>query len=273
MIPKIIHYSWFSGEPYPKHIELLMETWKKHLPDYEFVLWDANKLKEVGSVFADEAISVRKWAFAADFLRIYAVYTYGGIWLDTDIEMFKSFDPFLVHSMFIGREWYTHNYDPQVSYLTSHCFGAEKGHLFLKDCLSYYSDRHFICSKNETLPQSMRYNMTIIPEVQAKIAVSKYGFDWRESVDKLQVLKDDIHVYPHDFFDAPGYSSMDNVVCIHRATGGWRPGNEGNVPDFSFTSVRKKDVAYYADKFLNGFLQLFKLRIIRCDNNKLPNIK
>ena len=104
MIPKIIHYTWFSGEDYPEEVKACMDTWKKVLPDYEFMLWDAKKLSEINNTFANEAVSVRKWAFASDFVRMYAVYNHGGIYIDTDIEMYKSFDPFLKHRMFIGRE-------------------------------------------------------------------------------------------------------------------------------------------------------------------------
>lgn len=105
-----------------------MDTWKKVLPDYEFILWDAKKLAECNNVFANEAVSVKKWAFAADFVRLYAVYHYGGIWLDTDVEMFKSFDPFLNDGMFIGREYYIYRDKlwHEFTMLTSHCFGAEK---------------------------------------------------------------------------------------------------------------------------------------------------
>ena len=60
MIPKIIHYTWFSGEPIPKHLQELMDTWKRVLPDYEFMLWDAERLKEVNNTFANEAVSVKK---------------------------------------------------------------------------------------------------------------------------------------------------------------------------------------------------------------------
>ena len=135
MIPKLIHYSWFSGEPYPAFLKECMDTWKKVLPDYEFILWDAKKLAECNNTFANEAVSVKKWAFAADFVRLYAVYHYGGIWLDTDIDMFKSFDPFLNDGMFIGREYYVHQEKGKEDFvtLTSHCFGAEKGHPFLKE--------------------------------------------------------------------------------------------------------------------------------------------
>ncbi len=239
-----------------------MATWKVHLPDYKFVLWDAKKLADANCEFANEAVNVKKWAFAADFIRVYAVYHYGGIWLDTDIEMFKSFDPFLHHRMFIGREWYTHDYSPQVCYLTSHCFGAEKGHPFLKDCLDYYNVRHFIRSTNTIFPEKLRYDMTIIPEIQANIAL-EYGYNWLESVDIHQILDHDINVYPHDYFDAPGYSTMQNVVCIHRATGGWRPNNEENVPDYSFTNPRKIGFDYCADLLINGILGLLGMQIIK----------
>lgn len=89
--------TWFSGDPYPESIRYMMSTWKKFLPDYEIWLWDMNRLKsEVNSTFANEAVSVRKWAYAADVTRLFAVYKYGGIWLDTDVEVFSSLDPFLI---------------------------------------------------------------------------------------------------------------------------------------------------------------------------------
>lgn len=265
MIPKIIHYSWFSGEPFPNHIQALMDTWRKKLPDYQFILWDMKKLQETNCTFALEAVSVRKWAFAADFIRLYAVYNYGGIWLDTDVEVFKSFNPFLDNKMFIGREWYTHNYSPQICYLTAHCFGAEKGHIFLKECLEYYSKRHFIRTENKKFPEHLRFDMTILPEIQANLAQS-YGYNWLESINEHQILKSDIHVYPHQYFDAPGFYDMTDVVCIHRATGGWRPNNENNIPDFSFTNPHKKDFVYYFDKIVNGSLRKIGYQLIKASS-------
>ena len=141
MIPKIIHYSWFSGEPMPEFFLQVMDTWKKVLPDYELKLWDANALKEANLTFANEAFQARKWAFAADAIRVYAVYHYGGIWLDGDAIVYKSFDPFLNCKMFIGKEYVIEFHhdgtNHNTSSLTSHCFGAEKGHPFLKDCVDY----------------------------------------------------------------------------------------------------------------------------------------
>lgn len=259
MIPKIIHYSWFSGEPYPKFLQECMDTWRRVLPDYEFVLWDAKRLADCHNTFADEAVSVRKWAFAADFVRLYAVYHYGGIWLDTDIDMFKTFDPFLGDGMFIGREYYVHKEQGQDDYttLTSHCFGAEPKHPFIGECLEYYEHRHFIRSHNERLPQSLRYDMTIIPMLQMRLA-ENYGFDSRASVNRLQVLSNGIHVYPYQYFDQPGYTSMRDVVCIHRVAQSWNKKAGASTRDI--TNVKKKTLAYRKMK-VQQWLADFILRL------------
>lgn len=82
MIPKKIHYCWFSDEPYPDLVSQCIESWKKHLADYVFVKWDMNSIKDIDSVWLKECIKVRKWAFAADYVRLWAVYHEGGIYLD-----------------------------------------------------------------------------------------------------------------------------------------------------------------------------------------------
>jgi mannosyltransferase OCH1-like enzyme len=87
MIPKIIHYTWFSDEPYPTNINECIESWKKHMPEYEFVLWDSNKIVDINNLFMQQALLEKKWAFASDFVRLYAVYNYGGIYIDTEVLM------------------------------------------------------------------------------------------------------------------------------------------------------------------------------------------
>lgn len=255
MIPKIIHYSWFSGEPYPLFLKECMDTWQQVLPDYEFILWDAQKLAKCNNIFANEAVSVKKWAFAADFIRLYAVYHYGGIWLDTDIDMFKSFDSFLNDGMFIGREYYVHKEQGKEDYvaLTSHCFGAEKGHPFIKECLEFYEHRHFIRSYNENLPQELRYDMTIIPMLQMRLA-EKYGFDAKNCVNKLQILSNGIHVYPYQYFDQPGYTSMKDVVCIHRVAQSWN--KKAGMSTRDITSLKKKTLGYRKMKMQEWLVQL-----------------
>jgi mannosyltransferase OCH1-like enzyme len=75
------------------------------LPDYVLKKWDMNSIKNIDSIFLKEAIAEKRWAYAADFIRLYAIYNEGGIYLDTDAQVFKSFDPFLDYKAFIGREF------------------------------------------------------------------------------------------------------------------------------------------------------------------------
>ena len=134
MIPKIIHYTWFSNDPYPEMVEECIASWHKQMPEYEFRLWDMSSIIDIDSVFLREALQERKWAFAADFVRLYAIYHNGGIYLDTDVIVYKSFDPLLEQRAFIGRENSVQvDQSSTVVYLTSHCFGAEKRPPFFKE--------------------------------------------------------------------------------------------------------------------------------------------
>ena len=262
MIPKLIHYSWFSGEPYPQFLQECMDTWKKVLPDYEFMLWDAEKLAACNNTFANEAVSVRKWAFAADFVRLYAVYHYGGIWLDTDVEMFKSFDPFLNDGMFIGRESYiAHQEGQDIVDFTSHCFGAEKNHPFIKECLEFYEHRHFIRSFNPNLNPMLRFDTTVIPLLQVNLART-YGFDWSPQKNELQILSNGVHVYPFQYFDRPCYEGMKDVVCIHRVVHSWYIERKV-LPDdyYKLTNPMKKDLRYYVRSYLAKPIISFLMRI------------
>lgn len=222
MIPKIIHYTWFSGEEMPQRIQDCIESWKKLLPDYKLRLWDMAAIAGIDSVFLKEVLSVKKWAYAADYVRLYALYHEGGIYLDTDVMVLKSFDDLLDNHVFIGKE-NSLNVSPVecrwAQYLSSHCMGAEAGSVFIKDCLRYYENRHFIQSEDEELPTVLRYNYIILPYIQAVIA-QKYGYDWRPQTQTTQHCKSGLVVYPSDCFD--GLDNLPCTYCQHLALGSWR---------------------------------------------------
>ena len=219
MIPKIIHYSWFSGEKLPNDIAGYIARWKDLLPDYEFMLWNMNRLNnEVDVAFVNEAISCRKWAFAADYIRLYAINKYGGVWFDTDVELFKSIDSLLDCDCFIGKESWPD--DNNEVYLTSHFMGATKGHPFIRECLEYYSDRHFILLYDPDGKPLL--DQTTISRMQSEKAI-KYGLDRSaKNKDKPQVLTNGVKVYPSYCFCRPLYTSIKKVYGIHRVAGAWR---------------------------------------------------
>jgi len=220
MIPKIIHYTWFSGEPFPEKIQQCIDSWKVFLSDFQFRLWDMDAIQDIDSMFLKEALKERKWAYAADYVRLYAVYHEGGIYLDTDVLVYKSFNPLLDSHMFIGKENSVHFEGGfSAQYLSSHCFGAVKGHPFVKSCLDYYQERHFITSTLQELPQALRYNFVILPYIQAEIA-RLYGYDWRPLNQSLQKCRQGLDIYPTSYFDPLKITS--DSYCKHLATGGWR---------------------------------------------------
>jgi hypothetical protein len=136
MIPKIIHLCWLSGDPYPPKIAKCLKSWKKYLIDYEIILWDTKRFDLESSAWVKQAYENKKYAFAADFIRFYALYHMGGIYLDSDVEVLKCFDEFLDLPYFVGAE---KAQTPEAAII-----GAEKGCDWIKQCLDYYDNRSFV---------------------------------------------------------------------------------------------------------------------------------
>src|SRR5690606_21075031 len=102
-IPKIIHYCWYGGKPMPQMLEYCVASWKKHLQDYDFMLWNENNTA-FDCDFIKKAYAEKKWAFVSDYIRLKAVYDYGGIYMDTDMLLIKSLDDFLNNDCFLVAE-------------------------------------------------------------------------------------------------------------------------------------------------------------------------
>lgn len=85
-VPKIIHLMWFSGDEYPNDIKICLDTWHKVLPEYEIKVWTKKMALECDFPYVREALQCRKWAFAADVIRLYALYKWGGIYINTALN-------------------------------------------------------------------------------------------------------------------------------------------------------------------------------------------
>ena len=104
MIPKIIHYCWFGKNPIPEDAKKCIESWKAYCPDYQIMQWDEDNFDLNCNDYVREAYECKKWAFITDYVRLFAIYNYGGVFMDTDVELLKNIDGFLSASAFTGVE-------------------------------------------------------------------------------------------------------------------------------------------------------------------------
>lgn len=215
MIPKIIHMCWFGGAPYPKKIRYCIDSWKKYLPDYEIMLWDAERFDINSFAWVREANDAGKYAFMADYVRFFAIYNYGGIYLDCDVEVIKPFDDLLDLPYFVGTEAYT----PSIELSA---FGAEKGLAWLKDAMDYYMDRHFIKENGER-------DMVALPYVMWPVLSQKYEIVHIDDSSEFDPDPSKICVFPQDWFNANPwpkengcrYHVTEKTRCIHHFANSW----------------------------------------------------
>ena len=145
-IPKLIHYCWLSGDPVPREYKKRMRSWDKKLSGYELMLWDTNRFDINSTAWTQKAFDAKHYASAADYIRLYAVYHFGGIYLDMDIEVIKPFDDLLNADIFLAKETHVHNT------IEAGCFGAEKGHPFIKKCLDWFDHNVFGGTEQVIMP-------------------------------------------------------------------------------------------------------------------------
>ena len=220
MIPSIIHYCWLSDDPLPKQLENYMATWHALLPDYKFVKWDFNQFDKASSKWVSEAFDNKKYAFAADYIRMYALYTMGGIYLDTDVELLKPFDDLLDLQYFLCNE--SGSYYPEVA-----AFGAEKGCEWVRLVLNYYQGRSFVCEDGS-------FDTRTLPSITKEV-LEKNGYVFQQ-VSSTKALRNSftkntdykLLTLPCDYFSPKSYETgelkvTDNTYSIHQFAGLWKP--------------------------------------------------
>ena len=241
MIPKVIHYCWLSGDDFPADIQECIDSWKHILPDYEFVCWDTNRFDLNSNKWVKQAFETKKYAFAADYIRLYALYNYGGIYLDSDVLVYKSFDDLLELPYFIGED-VVHCFEPAI-------IGAEKHTPWLKDVLDRYDGLEFINSDGS-------YNMKGLPVVFHERLTPKYNFVLVKSIKDFCVLGATLNIFPHTWFNSRNYLKSvkrKEAYCTHRFVGSWLKKKE--------RWNWKKYVPDVILKYLFGFLFHFVYRV------------
>lgn len=211
MIPKIIHYVWLGGGRIPPSVHKCINSWKKNLCGYEIKLWNENNFDCESVPLVKEALIAKKYAFAADYIRLYALYTEGGIYLDTDVLVRKSFDAFLDHRFVGGTEAYYVGTEIHFR-LEAALIASEPGHPFINECLKFYKTRRFVREDGS-------YDTTVIQSIITDIAC-KRGYCLK---DEFQSLEEGMTIFPTNIFGNNLYKNTrtDSIVAIHQNVGSW----------------------------------------------------
>lgn len=212
MIPKKIHLCWFSDDPYPVEIKVCLDSWKRILPDYEVRMWRMADARAIGCRFIDEALDNRRWAFASDVVRYYALWKEGGVYMDSDIFMYRRFDEFLPEN---GEGFVTFH---EKIYPEHFPFGLQAafmisspGNDYCRAVLDYYMERPY---KN---PDGS-VNELISPAVMSLVA-ERFGWHCEDVEQHCGSLT----VYPTHFLAPRKRYVLDReTIGQHRVYGSWR---------------------------------------------------
>lgn len=203
-IPKIIHYCWFGNKPLPASCRKMIATWEKYLPDYEIRRWDETTFDIMSSEYVRAAYQSGKYAFVSDYVRLCALKQYGGIYLDTDIEVIRSFDDLLKGYRAVF------GFESGEKVMTAF-IAAEAGHPIISEFLSSYADKAF----DAQAPEPNTVGLTDILTRRGLVVNNR-----------MQLLDGDAVVFPLDYFQAYDFSKAllcvtEHTCTIHRCFGSW----------------------------------------------------
>ena len=207
MIPKIIHYCWFGGEP-PELAEKCVASWKKYCPSYQYILWNEKNF-DINTVrFTAQVAGIQKWGFIVDYIRAWAVFNFGGVYLDTDVELLKPLDDLLDGNVcFAGFE--------DMEYVNpGSIFAGEKNCAIAKEVMDHYSNYDIYSGGSGE-------NLIPSPRIFTNILL-KYGLVKNNSYQELGAFT----AYPSDYFSPKSFTDgtlniTENTYSIHHYDGSW----------------------------------------------------
>lgn len=213
MIPKKIHYCWFGrGEMPPEALDCIT-TWHKYMPDWEYKLWNEDNFDVDAIPYTSEAYAAGKMAFVSDVARLKALHNEGGVYLDTDVEVFRSLEPLLTNNAFAGFEGSKHK--PMGTCVMASKAGGE----WVTEMLNAYQNRHFL--KPDGTPD-LTTNVQFITSIMAQNGFRQDGTE--------QDYKD-LHVFPVDYF-SPRHTTGEYIrtkknYCEHKGLASWGEHKKG----------------------------------------------
>lgn len=249
MIPKIIHYCWINKENnkiLPKLVQECIRSWEVYLPEYEIKEWNITNFNMNINKFVKEAYENKKYAFVSDYIRLYVLNKYGGIYLDTDVKVFKSFDKLLQNKFFVGWE--------NKNTVATCVIGAEKENLIIKQLLETYNKKSFINTDGTLNLEPNTVLMTTI--------LKKYKININGEHQKNEFLT----IYPVEYFcPLDGYTGdlniTDKTYAIHLFNGSWLDEREKKRDKLykDFYQKYKKKLPLVMVKIMGKLISTYKI--------------
>ena len=218
MIPKIIHYCWFGGNPLPDLAKKCIASWEKYCPDYQIIRWDESNYDLAACDYVREAYEAKKWAFVTDVARLDVLVNFGGIYMDTDVEVIRPLDSLLSYEAVSGFET-----EFQIS---TGLMACRKGHPLFQEFLRDYDGKHFL---NEDGSYDTTTNVIRITEI-----CQKYGFQGNNQKQTVRGFT----LLPKDYLCPKDYKSRRihitrNTLTIHHFNASWVKGELRYAYDFA----------------------------------------
>lgn len=209
MIPKIIHYCWFGRGEKSELMKKCIHSWKEKLPDYQIIEWNEENFDVNQLEYTKDAYNARKYAFVSDVARVKALYEMGGIYLDTDVEVYQSFDSILNNTCVLGFE--------EECYVATSMMAAIPQFPLFKQFYEIYKNESFL-DENGNLNQTT--NVRKLTDMLMKEGLNRK--------DEYQILSNGITVYPKEYFSPYNYAygvlnKTEKSICVHHFEVSWLP--------------------------------------------------
>ncbi len=226
MIPKKIHFCWYGKGAYNETIQKCIASWEAKLPGYTIKKWDESNTPFDELPFLKMLYKHKKWSFITDYVRLYSIYTEGGIYLDTDIEMLKDFGDLLQEKAFLGFQT---TMEASKYPFNSAVIASEAGHPFIRECIEETERK-----------QRLKYNAMGGPPIVTRLLLENYSV--KEHKDQLVA---GVRLLPKDYFFPFSWLEefspeciTPNTVCIHW----WEDSWTSKKKDFNYfrTSLARK---------------------------------
>lgn len=279
---KIIHYCWFGGNPLSELTKKCIETWKKYLPDFEIKEWNENNFDVNQCEFVKQAYEQKKWAFVSDYARFKALEEYGGLYLDTDMEITADISKYLENELFLGQE------DSKLINAAV-VWSKEKNNTHIKNIVKSYEEKEEFNATGDLYKES-------VPQVLSSY-FKDFGFD--KEKEEIQVIDENkVYIYPMEYFYPLSYDHQhnkftENSCMIHHFDATWISPMEKFKTDMKrknmkwvvyiidfFIAIKRKiaffinfeDVSIFLSLFFMLLMAMFSMKPIEFDENIYINI-